>query len=485
MMLILLSTFIAIFLPAFFRSRAVHLVFAVCMPFLMMVQLIVILLFQESGISVEIPYAIIIAFSFAEHYLKFAMAICVLWFFASIYSVFYITKKYGSHKLAKFMPFYNMAVCASIFIALAGNLVTTFIFYEILTFATLPLVGFSGDEKSKVGLKKYTVILSFCAVLFFLPSVIILQSTFDTTEFTPYVGTVSSMFFEEIASQNFEQYKYIPSSKLMVFALILLMFGVAKSAIFPFNGWLPAAMCAPAPVSALLHAVAVVKSGVFIMYKIIYEFFGTQYFLYLNNLFPLIFQTVVVCVVFGIVYASFLALKTHDIKKILAYSTISGMTYIFLLFFVGTENAMQAGFVQMGFHAVTKIGLFFIAGIVYLQYHTNDYTKMTGALSKSPILYCAIILFVFSMIGMPLTSGFVVKKGIIDVLVEEKAYISLFGIMFSGIMSAIYLVKPMLYFLTPVKSKIMDSNIISIVRYAVLPIVTLNIGLIFVIMFFL
>ena len=479
----LISAIFATLIPAFVRSKAMHLVLAVCFPLLMLGQVLFMLFFHEENAMISLPYAVVISMLVASHYLYFCIFICILWFFASIYSVFYISKNYSHAKLARFMPFYNMAVCSALFVAVSSNLVTTFIFYEILTFATLPLVGFSGDEKAKKGLKKYTIILSFCAVLFFLPSVIMLQTSLDTTEFTPHVGTISSMFFEEIADNNFEKYTYTPSSKMMIIVLVLLIFGVAKNAIFPFNGWLPAAMCAPAPVSALLHAVAVVKSGGFIMYKIFYEFFGPQYISHLHGIYPLVFQLITICAVLGIVYASFCALKTKDIKKILAYSTISGMTYIFLLFFLCTDSSMKAGFMQMAFHGVTKIGLFFIAGILYSLYHTNDYTKMAGAFSKSKILFFSFILFVFSIVGMPLTAGFLVKNNILAVMVEEKAYIALFGILFSSVMSVLYLGKPMFFILTPVKSHILDANIKNMARYVVLPIAILCIAMAFFIAF--
>jgi multicomponent Na+:H+ antiporter subunit D len=484
MISILLSAIIAILLPAFVRGKVMHIIYAVFMPLLMLAQILYLMFFHDTDAIISLPYAVLISILTASHYLYFCIALCVLWLFAGLYSVFYITRNYHVGKLAKFMPFYNMAVCSALFVALAGNLVTTFVFYEILTFSTLPLVGFSGDEKSKKSLKKYAIILSFCALLFFLPSVLILQTTLDNTEFTPNVGTISSMFSQEITEPSFENYIYTPSSKLMVAILLLLIFGVAKNAIFPFNGWLPAAMCAPAPVSALLHAIAVVKSGAFITYKVIYEFFGMQYFTYLHTLYPLIFQAVTICAVTGIVVASIYALFSKDIKQILAYSTISGMTYIFLLFFLATEESMKVAFVQMIFHSVTKIGLFFIAGILYSLYHTNDYTKMAGAFARHKILFFSAAFLVFSMVGLPFTSGFFVKGMMFDVLLESKAYIALFGIVFSGIMSIIYLGRPLLYCMAPVQSHIFDKNITGMSYYAVMPIVVLGVIMVFAMMFF-
>lgn len=484
MLPLFISVILAITLPGLTRSKTIHIALAIFLPLLLLMQICFLYFYYEENTIIAVQYAIPISFLTSHLYLYFCGVICILWLFANIYSVFYISKNYGIKNLSKFMPFYNMAVCSALLIGISSNLITTFIFYEILTLSTLPLVGFSGNDKSKAGLKKYTIILSMCAVIFFLPGLLVIHNTIGTTEFTPHVGTISSMFTQEISDQNLDNYLYIPSSQIMVFAFILLIFGIAKNTIFPFNGWLPAAMCAPAPVSALLHAVAVVKSGIFITYKVIYELYGSQYIEHLRGNYPVIFTIIALVATIGIIYASIAALLAKDFKRILAYSTISGITYIFLLFFMATEESMKAGFIQMAFHGITKISLFFLAGILYSIYHTNDYTKMAGAFTKHKILFCAIILFSVSMMGMPLTAGFVSKQFTLHALIDSKAYIALFGIVFSATTTIIYLGKPMVYILSPVKSHVVDNNITNISRYVIIPMIILNISYSILIVFF-
>lgn len=484
MLPLFVSVCFAVVAHGFVRNKTTHIVLAVFSPLLLLTQICFLHFFYDENTTISIQYAIPISFLTSYTYLYFCIAICILWFFANIYSVFYVSKNYGTKKLSKFMPFYNMAVCSALLMALSSNMVTTFIFYEILTLSTLPLVGFSGDEKSKSGLKKYMITLSLCAVVFLLPGILIIQNTIGTTEFMPNVGTISSMFTQEISDQNLDNYIYVPSSKIMMFAFLLLIFGMAKNTIFPFNGWLPAAMCAPAPVSALLHAVAVVKSGAFLTYKVIYELYGSQYIEHLHGTYPAIFSAIISVATIGIIYASISALFTRDIKRVLAYSTISGIAYILLLFFMATETSMKAGFIQMAFHGITKIGLFFLAGILYSMYHTNDYTKMAGAFTKHKVLLCAIVLFSVSMMGMPLTAGFISKQFTLHALIESQSYIALFGILFSAAMTTIYLGTPMVYILSPVKSHVIDNNIRNIMRYVIIPMIILNVSYFILILFF-
>ena len=372
------------------------------------------------------------------------------------------------------MPFYNLAVSSAILIALSADLITTFIFYEILTISTLPLVGFNQDEKSRKSIVKYVVILASTAVVLFLPAIFILQDVIGTTEFM-HNGTVSQMFSREIADPNLWNYSYTPSHAIMMLMLVMIIFGVAKNAIFPFNGWLPAAMCAPAPVSALLHAVAVVKSGAFVMYKVIYEFYGIQYFAHLKVIYQPVFIIITFCVVIGIIIASIKATLATDIKKVLAFSTISNMTYIFLLFLTGTHVGMVAGFYHIAIHGITKIGLFFIAGLLYLVYQTNDYTRMSGAFHRDKILTTASLIFSFTLMGLPLTSGFVSKGFTMNALANSQSFIAIVGIVFSTLATTIYLGKPLLYFNAKAKKMIFSKNIRRISTLVILPIAVINI----------
>jgi multicomponent Na+:H+ antiporter subunit D len=342
---IIIAIVFSIISPFFLKKKYSQLVFAIGMPLLVVLQLFLMQISHEYD-TVSLKYAIPIVFSVTKIYLNFAVFISILWLLASVYSVFYITKNYDESKLAKFMPYYNASVGFAILTAFASNLFTTFIFYELLTLVTLPLVGFGGKLENKKFLTKYAIILLFCSIALFLPAIFMFQGMVGTTEFMQGDGTILTIFGQDFSQNDstLNNYQYTPSTFLMVVIFTMMLFGVAKSAIFPFHSWLPAAMCAPAPVSALLHAVAVVKIGVFVLYKIIYELYGMQYMLHLQALYPLFFTVITIVVVVGIIIASIQALQTFDIKRILAFSTIANMGYIILLFLSFSESGMQAGF---------------------------------------------------------------------------------------------------------------------------------------------
>ncbi len=472
MIALITSFLLSVFMPTVLRRKFLHISFGIVMPIVIIAQLVFII-YNGNYESFSFPYAVPITFSLTPIYAYFCIFICILWGMANVYTALYITHNYGERKLTIFMPFYNLSVCAALLITISGDLITTFIFYELLTIATLPLVGFAKNDDSRKSIVKYTFILSFTALALFLPAILILQHTVGTTTFSTG-GTISLLFTQELSSTNLHNYSYMPSPAIMMLILVMLIFGVAKSAIFPFNGWLPAAMCAPAPVSALLHAVAVVKSGAFVTYKIIYELYGIQYFQYLKEQYGYIFIIITLIAVIGIIVASVQAIFAKNIKKILAFSTISNMTYIFLLFFAGTTITMQAGFWHIAVHGFTKIALFFIAGILYSVYHTNDYTKMSGAFNQNKILTFALCICVFSLMGMPFTSGFMSKQLTVNALTDAQAFIALFGIAFSSLATAIYLGKPLIYLNSKAKQRIMPNALKYAGYFVILPVSLIN-----------
>ena len=479
---IIVGIFFSFLIPFFVKKKDVYLVFAIGFPILMAFQILFMQISHEYD-SLILNYAVPISFAVNKIYLNFAIFIIILWLFANVYSVFYIAKKYGEEKLAKFMPFYNLAVGMSILTAFAGNLFTTFIFYEMLTLATLPLIGFGGGNENKKSLVRYMLMLSFCAIVFFLPAIFLFQGAVGTTEFMQGDGTILTLFGQDFNQDNvnLNSYSYAPSPLMMVVIFIMILFGVAKSAIFPFNGWLPSAMCAPSPVSALLHAVAIVKIGVFIIYKVIYELYGMNYMVYLQFLYKPVFFIIILCIVLGIVVASIRALNSFDIKQILAFSTIVNMGYIILLFMSFSDLGVRAGFWCILIHGVSKIGLFFIAGVLYLIYHTNNYRRMAGAFNRYTILSFAFGLFVFSMIGMPLTAGFIAKQFIFEVFSEN--FIVICGVVFASSAGAIYMLRPLIYIFSSTKKHIVDHSISTVSYTIILPLAVVNI-LIFCVGFF-
>jgi multicomponent Na+:H+ antiporter subunit D len=207
-----------------------------------------------------------------------------------------------------------------------------------------------------------------------------------------------------------------------------------------------------------------------------------QYMLHLQTLYPLFFTIITTVVVLGIVIASIRALQSFDIKRILAFSTIANMGYIILLFLCFSESGMKAGFWHIFVHGITKIGLFFIAGVLYSIYHTNNYRRMAGAFNRHTILAFSFILFAFSMVGLPLTSGFISKQFMV-VALAESSYIALFGILFSSVSSVIYIFRPVMYTISRTKKHIIDNNLSTITYTVIFPLALLNI-MTFVIGFF-
>ncbi len=481
---IIIAIVLSAFIPFFIKRKHTHMVFAIGFPLLTVMQIFLVQLSHEYE-TTTLTYAVPISFSVNQIYLNFAVFISILWLLASIYSVLYISKNYGERKLSKFMPFYNIAVGMTLLTAFASNLFTTFIFYELLTLSTLPLVGFGGKNgggknggKSDIKklLTKYMLILSFCAIAFFLPAIFMFQGAIGTTEFMQGDGTILTLFGQDFPQNEsgLNNYQYAPSPLLMVIIFTMMLFGLAKSAIFPFNGWLPAAMCAPAPVSALLHAVAVVNVGVFVMYKVIYELYGTNYMIYLQLLYKPLFIGITIVIVLGMIVASIKALGSVDFKKILAFSTIVNMGYITLLFMTFSEAGVHAGFWHIFVHGITKIGLFFIAGVLYSIYHTNNYRRMAGAFNRHTILAFSLILFSFSLLGAPMTSGFISKQFMVEAL-SESSYVVLFGVLFSSVTSAVYLFRPVMYTVARTKKQIIDSNLSTIAYAIILPLAIVNI----------
>lgn len=472
MIYLLLTLALSIVLPSILDSKKLHIFGGIFLPLLIITQ-ISWFLYNGEHPQTNITYILPLSLTLTTISAYFICFICGLWAVASVYAVCYVEYNYGRQKLNTFMIFYNLAVVSSIFIALSANLITTFIFYEILTISTLPLVGFGGKPETRTAITKYTFILSFTAIAFFLPAVFLFQNIIGTTEFMPN-GLVSQMFMQTSHEQTLYDVLYTPPAGLMLLILVMLIFGVAKSAIFPFNGWLPSAMCAPAPVSALLHAVAVVKSGAFVVYKIIYELYGIEYFSYLKQLYQPFFTMVLAFVVFGIFVASIRAMRATDLKKILAFSTISNMSYIFLLFFIGSENAMTAGFWHILVHGITKITLFFIAGVLYSIYHTNNYQKMTGIFHGQKLLAFSMLMSSLALMGMPLTSGFLSKHFTIDTLIGAGEILALCGIVFSTLATTYYLGKPLIYMNIPVRKVIISKQVQSIIHYIIFPLAFLN-----------
>lgn len=309
-----------------------------------------------------------------------------LWFLTTLYAVGYLE---GAPERSRFFGFFSLCVTATVGVAMAGNLFTFFFFYELLTLSTYPLVVHRGTPKAlRAGAIYLAYTLAGGAVL--LGAIAWLYSLQGPAEFS-HGGVVAAL-----GPAYHGQLR-------VIFLLLIVGLGV-KAALVPLHGWLPNAMVAPAPVSALLHAVAVVKAGAFGIVRVVYDVFGVEFAQSLQLLMPL---AVAACIT--IVWGSLRALWQSDLKRRLAYSTISQVSYIVLgvaLFGpLGTVGAL-AHLVHQG---IMKITLFFCAGNFAETLGVHKVDEMDGVGRRMPLTMAAFTLGALGMMGAPLTAGYVSK----------------------------------------------------------------------------
>jgi len=320
----------------------------------------------------------------------FAGTSSFLWIMAGFYCVGYM-RGLDEHAQTRFYFCYAVAVGGAMGVAFSANLFTLYLFYEIVSVFTYPLVAHHQDKEGYDGGRKYIVYLMFASKAFLLPAMILVYVQCGTLDFT--MGNVASGMFPHSAS-----------SVLVKVTYLLCLLGFAKSAIMPIHGWLPAAMVAPTPVSALLHAVVVVKVGVFCLARVMLSVFGVNL---LNNLGLGTFTAYLAS--FTIITASVVALTQNNLKMRLAYSTVSQLSYIILGVAMLTPNSITGGLIHITNHAFAKITLFFCAGSIFVATRKKDITEMGGIGWSMPFTMIAFGLASLSMIGVPPVSGFVTK----------------------------------------------------------------------------
>jgi multicomponent Na+:H+ antiporter subunit D len=343
-----------------------------------------------NGVEYEARFHVVLGFDFLLRVdllsLLLIVLSTVLWFVTTVYAIGYM---HDQAELSRFFGFFSMCVTASVGVALAGNLVTFFIFYEFLTLSTYPLVIHKGDEPAlRAGRTYLWYTLTGGAVLFV--GVAWMTDLTGPVDFTP--GGVMEGFLD---TDRVAVY--------VIFAILILSLGV-KAAIVPLHGWLPIAMVAPAPVSALLHAVAVVKAGAFGIVRVIYDVYGIEFSHALGLLLP-----VAIIAAVTIIYGSLRALQQSDLKKRLAYSTVSQVSYIVLgagvIGFISTTGSL----VHLIHQGIMKITLFFCAGIIEKTFGFKKIADMRGIGSQAPLTAAAFTVAAFGMIGVPPVAGFVSK----------------------------------------------------------------------------
>lgn len=347
----------------------------------------------------------------------FALMASFLWILTTFYSIGYMRDGHEKNH-TRFYAFFALSMSAAIGAAFSGNLLTLYVFYEIITFATYPLVAHKQTKEAIQGAHRYLAYLLLTSVLFFMPALIYVYVKTGSLEFS------SLGLFSNINGL---------SKTTVTVILLLFVFGSAKAAVMPFHLWLPSAMVAPTPVSALLHAVAVVKTGVFVVIRVFIHIFGVNFlkgfsFTWIVSAFA----------AFTIIVASMVALRQDNIKARLAYSTISQLSYIILAVSLLSDKAILGSIMHIVTHGFAKISLFFWAGAVYVAAHKTKVSELNGIAKSMPFTMLAFTIGAISMIGFPPMGGFVSKWFIANGAVEGGNAWVLIILISSAILNAGY-----------------------------------------------
>lgn len=353
--------------------------------------------------------------------LLFVMLSSVLWLATTIYAIGYLEH---SPLRSRFFGYFSLCVSATVGLALSGNLVTFLLFYELLTLATFPLVVHRGTAQSLAAGRRYLAYTLSGGVLLMF-GVALLHSLTGSPDFAP-AGYLLPLVPEQ--------------GPLLQLAFVLLIAGLGvKAALMPLHGWLPQAMVAPAPVSALLHAVAVVKAGAFGIVRVVYDVFGAETVQQLSLAMPLM-----ILAALTILYGSWRALVQQDIKRRLAYSTISQVSYITLGVAMLGPLAAVGALVHLVHQGVMKITLFFCAGNYAETLGIHKIRELNGVGRRMPLTSLAFSVGALGMIGIPPTAGFI-SKWYLGLGAAQTGQGWLIGVfVLSGLLNAAYFL-PVLY----------------------------------------
>jgi len=351
----------------------------------------------------------------------FALVASGLWIVNSIYSIGYMRANEEPHQ-TRFYVCFALALAVTMGIAFASNLLTMFLFYEALTLVTYPLVTHHGDAEARAGGRTYLGYLLGTSIGLLLPAIIATWAIAGTLEFTRggILGGAAS-------------------NAALGALLALYMFGIGKAALMPVHRWLPAAMVAPTPVSALLHAVAVVKAGVFAVVKVIVYVFGVGALAQVRaaDWLPAVAG-------FTIIAASIVALYSDNLKRRLAYSTVSQLSYVVLAAALLTPLTVVGAVIHLAAHAVSKITLFFAAGAIYTASGKTEVSQLDGIGRRMPWTMLAFTVGALSLIGIPPAAGFVSKWFIFTGAAAAGKYVALTVLAVSTLLNAAYFL-PIVY----------------------------------------
>lgn len=351
----------------------------------------------------------------------FAGIVSVLWPLATLYAFEYM--EHEGHEKVFFM-FYTMTYGVTLGIALSDNILTMYCFYEMLTLVTLPLIMHTLSRSAILASRTYLYYSLGGAAFAFIGMIFILIYG-STSQFLP--GGVLDLV--KVGDKT--------NLLLLVYVLCFMGFSV-KAAMWPFGAWLPKAGVAPTPVTALLHAVAVVKAGAFAAIRVTYYSFGTEF---LKGTWAQ--EVLMVFIIFTIVYGCSRALKETHFKRRLAYSTMSNLSYILFGAVLMSPVGLVGALSHMIFHAVMKICSFFCAGAVICKTEKNYIHELDGLGRKMPVVFTAFTVSGMALMGVPGLPGFISKWNLAKAAVEDGTTLAVIGIaalLISALLTAIYMI---------------------------------------------
>ena len=346
----------------------------------------------------------------------FGLVASSLWILTTLYSIGYM-RGLREHAQTRFFSYFSVSLAATIGVAFAANLFTLFLFYEMLSLATYPLVTHHQDREARTGGRTYLTYLLTASIAFVLPSLIYI-----------FIKTGGALDF--VAGGFLEG--HVGGTEALIL-LLLLTFGFAKAGIMPLHSWLPAAMVAPTPVSALLHAVAVVKVGVFCILRVYSGVFGIDYLSDLN-----LGVIVTWIAAFTVVVSSLIALTQDNLKRRLAFSTVGQLSYIVLGMALLTPKGVTGSMMHIAMHAWGKITLFFCAGAIFQATGKKYISEMVGIGKRMPVTMAAFFIGSLSVVGIPLAGGFWSKFYLLWGTVQDGQYVMLVVLLISSLLNAAY-----------------------------------------------
>ena len=346
----------------------------------------------------------------------FALLASFLWIVTSVYAIGYM-RGHGESNQTRFYVCFAIAIASVMGIAFAANMVTLFVFYEVLTLSTYPLVTHSGTPEARRAGKVYLGLLLGTSIGLQLVAIIWTWTITGTLEFTP-----GGVFAEQV------------SGGVLAVLTVLYVLGVGKAAVMPVHRWLPNAMVAPTPVSALLHAVAVVKAGVFTILKVSVYIFGLDA-LSMDGVrdLPLYLAGATVLL------SSLVAMRQNNLKARLAYSTVGQLSYVVVGALLANELAVIGSGMHLFMHGFAKITLFFCAGAILVAAHKTEVSQLDGLGKTMPFTMAAFFVAALSVVGLPPTGGAWSKWFLVLGTLEAQQSTLLVVLMLSSLLNVSYL----------------------------------------------